>query len=80
MKIEQVESEALQLTQRERAQLAQRLIASLDEDTDVERAWYDEAARRLAELESGEGAEGSAHEVIELPGYTAIEKRVIARR
>lgn len=68
MTIEQVESEALKLTQPERARLAQRLIASLDEDGDIERAWYDEAARRLAELESGDGVEVSADEVFESLG------------
>lgn len=41
-----------------RAQLAQRLIASLDleavdDPAEVERAWEDEIRRRLAELEAG---------------------------
>lgn len=65
MTIDQLESEALKLPQHERARLAQRLISSLDEDIEVEQAWYDEAERRLAELESGEGAEVPAEEVLE---------------
>lgn len=55
--LKQLEAEALELSLRERAQLAHRLIASLDEATDdpaeVERAWEEEIRRRLAELESG---------------------------
>ena len=63
MTIDQLENEALKLPQRERARLARRLISSLDEDIEVEQAWYDEAERRLAELESGKAAEISAEEV-----------------
>jgi putative addiction module component (TIGR02574 family) len=55
--LERLEAEALELPARERAQLAHRLIASLDEATDdpaeVERAWEEEIRRRLAELEAG---------------------------
>lgn len=56
--LEQLEAEALELPLRERAQLAERLIASLDEDAtedaaDVERAWEEEIRRRMAEVESG---------------------------
>ena len=56
--LKQLEAEALELPLQERAQLAQRLIASLDQDTgddpaEVERAWEDEIRRRLAELEAG---------------------------
>jgi hypothetical protein len=47
--------EALKLTANERAEVAERLIASLDEvpDTDVERAWQ-EVQRRLEQVERGE--------------------------
>ena len=65
MTSDQLESEALKLPQHERARLAQRLISSLDEDIEVEQAWYDEAERRLAELESGKAAEIPAKEVFE---------------
>jgi putative addiction module component (TIGR02574 family) len=56
--LKQLESEALDLPPRERAELAHRLIASLDEDADedpaeVERAWDEEIRHRLAELEAG---------------------------
>ena len=50
---EEIEAEALNLPPSERAQLAEALIASLDEDAEVERAWAEEVARRLAEIHAG---------------------------
>ena len=50
---EQLENEAQSLPREERARLAEALIASLDEDAEMERAWLDEAERRAAELDSG---------------------------
>ncbi|MBI1736487.1 MAG: addiction module protein [Candidatus Rokubacteria bacterium] len=51
----ELESQALKLSRRERARLAQRLISSLDQEVaaDTERLWLAEAERRLAELKSG---------------------------
>jgi len=51
----EVESQALKLSRRDRARLAQRLISSLDEEgeADAEQLWRAEAERRLAELKSG---------------------------
>ena len=48
----ELESQALKLSHRQRARLAQRLISSLDQDVDAdaERLWLAEAERRLAEL------------------------------
>ncbi len=51
--VEDVESAALQLPRAERARLAERLIASLDEDTEIEQAWAEEIRRRVHELRSG---------------------------
>jgi putative addiction module component (TIGR02574 family) len=48
-----LEAEALQLTPAERASLAEKLIASLDSDPEVEEAWAAEAERRNVELERG---------------------------
>ncbi len=61
----QVESKALKLPPRERARIAERLIASLDDQTDpdVERLWIEEAERRLAELRSGTVKSRSAEAV-----------------
>ena len=60
-----IESQALQLPPKERARLAQRLIASLDpkSDRDAEQVWLQEAERRLDELESGKVAGIPAEQV-----------------
>jgi len=52
---EEVMSNAMKLSPRERVRLAQRLVASLDEQSDagVEPLWAAEAARRLEELRTG---------------------------
>jgi putative addiction module component (TIGR02574 family) len=63
MKIDQLESFLLQLPEHDRARLAERLIESLGEEGDIEEAWYDEAERRLAELESGHAKAVPAEEV-----------------
>ena len=57
--LDRLETEALELSSRERAALAHRLIASLDEGpdddpTEVELAWEEEIHRRLAAYRSGE--------------------------
>lgn len=65
--IEQLASEALQLDENDRAQLAHQLLVSLEpavEDrAEVEKAWIEEALRRDAEMESGEVEGISGEEV-----------------
>lgn len=51
---EEVESAALQLPRPDRARLAERLIASLDEEDEIEQAWAAEIERRVREVDSGE--------------------------
>jgi putative addiction module component (TIGR02574 family) len=56
--LKQVEAEAFELTSRERAPLAHRLIVSLDDGAEddpahVERAWGDEIRRRVEEIDAG---------------------------
>jgi putative addiction module component (TIGR02574 family) len=53
--LERVRSEALDLPESERAELAQNLVASLDGPTepDAEKAWDMEILRRLAEIDAG---------------------------
>ena len=65
--VREIESKALQLPPKERAWLAQRLISSLDSesDRDAEQAWLEEAERRLDELESGKVAGISAEQVFD---------------
>lgn len=54
MTVDQIESEALKLSAAQRARLAERLIASLETESETESAWSDEVRSRDAELESGE--------------------------
>ena len=51
--LETLEAEALKLTSGERAAFAQLLLASLDEDSEIEDAWAAEIERRIADVESG---------------------------
>jgi putative addiction module component (TIGR02574 family) len=51
--VDAVVADALQLTAEERARVADKLLASLSEDPDIEQAWATEVERRLAEIESG---------------------------
>jgi putative addiction module component (TIGR02574 family) len=51
--LDKVEAQALQLPADERAQLADRLIASLFQDDEIEEAWSLEVERRIEEVESG---------------------------
>ncbi len=56
--LEELEAEVLGLHPKQRAELVQRLIRSLDQDVEedleeVERAWEDEIRRRVAELDAG---------------------------
>lgn len=50
--LEKLEAEAPKLPD-ERAALAQRLLASLEEDPEMKEAWAREVAWRIAEVESG---------------------------
>ena len=52
-KVELLEAEALKLPAEDRARLADRLIASLSEDSEVEEAWAAEIERRIADVEAG---------------------------
>lgn len=54
MTIEQVEAEVLRLPRAEWARLAELLISSLDEDSEIERAWEDEAERRYQRYLAGD--------------------------
>ena len=55
MNLKQIENEALELSEQERAQLAQKLILSLDasDEEDLDKEWLVEAKRRAAEIDSG---------------------------
>ena len=51
--LEIVEAQALKLSAEERAELADRLLASLFKDNEIEEAWAVEVERRIEEIESG---------------------------
>jgi putative addiction module component (TIGR02574 family) len=50
---DQIEVEALSLPRRERARLVDALLASLESDPDVERAWDEEIRRRIRDIDAG---------------------------
>ncbi|HEU0012921.1 MAG TPA: addiction module protein [Longimicrobium sp.] len=54
MTIEQIEAEVLKLPVHHRARLAQSLITSLDEESEIEAAWAEEADRRYEAYRAGE--------------------------
>ncbi len=51
----EIENSALELDEKHRAELAKRLIESLDKhlDEDIEQAWIEEVRRRKEEIKSG---------------------------
>jgi putative addiction module component (TIGR02574 family) len=53
--LDQVIADAMKLTLRDRVQLAQRLVSTLDDEVDAgaEGLWFAEAERRLEEFRSG---------------------------
>lgn len=65
MTIEQVEIEALKLDPKARAELAEKLLKSLDDlsQDEIERLWAEEAVRRDAELDTGTASMRDAEDV-----------------
>ena len=65
MNLKQIENQALDLSEEERAQLAQRLILSLESSNDegLEKEWLQEAKRRAVEIDKGEVQPVPAEEV-----------------
>ena len=51
--LEVLQAQVLSLSKEDRARLLERLVASLDVDTEAEEQWEAVAAERDAELESG---------------------------
>ena len=60
----ELEAAVLSLPKDERARLAERLIASLDEDPEIEAAWAAEIRRRLDAMSRGEVEMVPAEDVI----------------
>jgi len=63
----EIKKSALKLDEKHRAELAKRLLISLEEsiDEDIEQAWIDEINRRKAQIESGEVESIPGEEVLE---------------
>ena len=55
MSLEHIQNEALQLTEKERAELARKLLISLElpSDKELEQDWLEEAHRRAQDLDNG---------------------------
>lgn len=67
--LEELEAQALKLSTKERSELVQRLIVSLDgkqEGTpeEIAKAWEDEIARRVVDMEAGRTKWNSPEEVM----------------
>jgi putative addiction module component (TIGR02574 family) len=75
-KVREIVEEARQLPYGERAELIEQLIADTVKDIDpkIEKAWGDEALRRLAEMESGKVKPIPAEEVM------ARARKIIGRK
>jgi len=56
MNLKSIETEALQLSEKDRAELVRKLVLSLDQpsDAELENDWLDEAERRAKQLDSSE--------------------------
>jgi len=65
MTTDQVENEALKLKPEARAELAEKLLKSLEDlsDEEIERLWAEEALRRDVELDSGTASMRDAEDV-----------------
>jgi putative addiction module component (TIGR02574 family) len=59
-----LEAEILKLPRSVRIQLTERLIASLDQDTEIDRAWELEADRRYQAYLKGDGNSTLAEDVM----------------
>ncbi|HJV65960.1 MAG TPA: addiction module protein [Geomonas sp.] len=64
-KMREVEAAAMKLTVAERAELAGKLLLSLDlaSESEIERLWLDEAERRLNDFRQGKSHGTAAEEV-----------------
>ena len=65
-KLEEIASEALQMSIESRAALAKRLLDSLDDPApeEYERLWVEEAARRYQQLKNGTAGSIASEEVL----------------
>lgn len=64
--VETILNQALRMSEEDRAEIAERLISTLDNppDPDIELAWQQEVQRRIQSVESGEAKYISWEEVL----------------
>ena len=62
--IEELETQVMNLGQADRTRILERLLASVDESSEVEANWVQEAIRRKADVESGKIKLVSGNEAI----------------
>lgn len=67
--LEELKAQALKLSTKERSELVQRLIVSLDGEPEgtpeeIAKAWEDEIARRVADMDAGRTKWNSLEEVM----------------
>lgn len=62
--LDSLEAEALKLSPVERVRLADHLLASVSDESEVEEAWATEVERRIADVEAGRMPLVPAHEAI----------------
>lgn len=60
-----LEAEVLQLSVLQRSHLLDRLITSLDADSEIQQAWFNEAERRDADIDAGKVGLVSGQAVVE---------------
>ncbi len=62
--LDDLHAAVLSLPEAERARLAARILASLDEDAEIEAAWVSEVRERMAAYRRGEIAAVAAQDVL----------------
>src|ERR1700730_16271736 len=80
--LDQLTADAMKLPLRDRVQLAQRLVSTLDDEVegDTEALWFAEAERRLEELRSGKVQGISAEDSFRNPREAAMKVLAIEKR
>lgn len=75
MTLEQLEKEAEKLSEKERIELAERIIVSVQMDPEIQAAWIAEAERRWEDLKAGRIEAIPADTVLK-----SIRERLYAKR
>lgn len=63
--LHELEAKVLELTAHDRVHLLERLLESFEPDTEIERAWVEEALRREADVKAGRSKMISADDALQ---------------